>query len=386
MKVQHQILIREQARHKFAPLGDMVGGGTMNTGRDTVQTSQFSLMGDNDSIAGGVNLPGMHTTHMPPTSFPSNVQFASAPLSTGQAALLTAINPKQPVPPSGLPLIAAVGSAPVPAAAAAAAAAGAAAGGGPAPALGGSGSSLVLQDMDNASLAGGASIATASTRHTAQPPSGPRPDHAQLAPSSGGGDAAGDAGSNGSGQGQRKVRHPTMLQAQSRAGPELGDANKGLKKKTYDKDTGILSNKFDDHEHAAAVQAKETPARFGLVIASVAVLNCRAVHMMSKNNLQVTLECGRHSFSTEVLQGAGESGQWASLNWSMPQVDGTAIGGVSLTVSSGKTVVGHMDLSADTLYQKSLSEAEGAVVKHFDEMKDGPTFCGKIRLNYVVAD
>ena len=38
-------------------------------------------------------MQGMHDTHMPPTKFPSNIQFASEPMSSGQAALLANINP-----------------------------------------------------------------------------------------------------------------------------------------------------------------------------------------------------------------------------------------------------------------------------------------------------
>ena len=95
MKVQHQILVREHARHKYAPVGDnptnmhsydrnneqqlvqlQYAAGGLNTGRDSVQTGQFSAVRDNDSVAGGLLMQGMHDTHMPPTKFPSNIQFA----------------------------------------------------------------------------------------------------------------------------------------------------------------------------------------------------------------------------------------------------------------------------------------------------------------------
>ena len=97
MKVQHQVLVREHARHKYAPVGDnpanmhsiadrqqhnnnlsqlQYAAGGLNTGRDSVQTGQFSVLGDNDSLAGGLLMAGMHDTHMPPTKFPSNIQFA----------------------------------------------------------------------------------------------------------------------------------------------------------------------------------------------------------------------------------------------------------------------------------------------------------------------
>ena len=45
-----------------------------------------------------------------------------------------------------------------------------------------------------------------------------------------------------------------------------------------------------------------------------------------------------------------------------------------------------IEFNPDKLYQHSLSEPKGTVVKLFDEMKDGATFCGKIRLNYSVQE
>ncbi len=397
MKVQHQVLVREHAMHKYAPMGDnpanmhsyqsnnslpqlQYAAGGLNTGRDTVQTSQFSVLGDNDSLAGGLLMQGMHESHMPPTKFPTNIQFASQPMTSGQAALLANINPEidrrddksetaatlPPItsntsakgsagaarPPSSQPPAAAqrlltTESAPAD----------------------------TLQDYEDAgSVVGGASVATGmtgSTKFTAKPPSGPRPDHAQsMVP---GADQP---------SGKTEVIHTDILQRSSSVG--LGVSEKTLKMKTYDKDTGLVSNKFDDHNEART-KIVSTPATFGMTVHGVAVLNARSVHVMSKNSMRVQLECDNYSFASDELPKCGDAGQWSSLNWKIGRVRGTAPDcEVKLTVHSGSSVVGTLAFSPDALYQKSLLERPGAVVKHFDEMKEGAVFCGKVRLNYSV--
>ena len=174
----------------------------------------------------------------------------------------------------------------------------------------------------------------------------------------------------------------SMLQQHSGVG--LGASGKALREKVYDKNTGLVSNKFDDHNEMKT-KIVNTPSTFAMIIHGVAILNARSVHVMSKNSLSVRLECDNYSFTSDELPKCGDAGQWSNLNWKIGRVRGTAPDSyVTLTVQSGSSVVGTIDFSPDTLFKKSLIERPGAVVKLFDEMKDGATFCGKVRLNYSV--
>ena len=106
---------------------------------------------------------------------------------------------------------------------------------------------------------------------------------------------------------------------------------------------------------------------------------------MSKNSLRVQLTCDNYAFTSDELPKCGDAGQWSNLNWKLGRVRGAAPDNhVTLTVQSGSSVVGTIDFSPDALFQKSLLERPGAVVKHFDEMKEGATFCAKVRFGYSV--
>lgn len=238
---------------------------------------------------------------------------------------------------------------------------------------------LVLDDVG--SLAGG-SVATTGTRHAPKPPSGPRPgDHekgdTRLPPiqtnqiSS---NQSVSTASNG-GNGSPSNDHGTNLIAQH---------SKGAKQaKAYNKE-GVLTNKFDDFELGKQRHhSTNVPEKFSIHVQSVAVLDCRSVHLMKKNNLQTTLEYGTQNFSSEVLEQAGDVGQWSGLAWNF-SVRPKSNNIINVAVLSGTAVVGTIEYDIEEMYRKSMLEAENAVVKMFSEMREGSTFCGRIRLGFRI--
>jgi hypothetical protein len=166
--------------------------------------------------------------------------------------------------------------------------------------------------------------------------------------------------------------------------------------------SGLLTNKFDDHEVESQrhTQTSSLASAYSITITGVSVLDVPSAHLMKKNSLQAICVCtGANAgvdpsglalaatepveFISEVMSSCGESANWTSLSWVFPLIYGKRRQFISIKLSSGSKAISSWEIKADELYLASLQEKPGAIVRKFADMREGATFVGKIKLVYT---
>jgi len=166
--------------------------------------------------------------------------------------------------------------------------------------------------------------------------------------------------------------------------------------------SGLLTNKFDDHEveQQRHITTNLLASAYSISITSMSVLDVPSVHLMKKNSLQAVCMCTGAAagvdptglalaatdpveYISDIMPSCGESANWTNLNWEFPLVYGKRRQYISIRFSSGKKAVSIYEIKADELYLDSLQEKPGAVVRKFADIHEGANFVGKIKLVYT---
>ncbi len=174
-----------------------------------------------------------------------------------------------------------------------------------------------------------------------------------------------------------------------------------VKAKTY-KQSGLLTNKFEDHEVGKQrhMETQDVAYAYTINIRGVSVLDVPSAHIMTKNSLQATCICtgaaagvdpngtalaatGPVEFASDVMPSCGDAATWSNLEWDFPLIYGKRRQLISINLSSGKKTLGSFECKADDLYLASLQEKSGTLIRKFADMREGANFMGKIKLIYT---